>query len=194
MTDEIDFSARDPVHADELFYERWSPRSFKQCVLEGNKLKKILDAARWAPSCSNEQPWTIYTAGRQASSFKFFVECLTEGNRVWAKDASILGFFIARLNFSKKPKANTLCEFDCGASWMSLSLQARIEGLYTHGMGGIYRDKVADFLNLDTSLEKVVMGFALGYLEDRENLRNDLRDREKPSSRKDLKDIWEILD
>ena len=83
-----------------------------------------------------------------------------------------------------------LSDFDCGAAWMSLVFQASLEGLHTHGMGGIDRDKVKDFLKLDVSKENVLMGFVIGRLSDKKNLNHSLQSREIPSGRKSLDSIW----
>ena len=127
------FSSRINGVADKVFIERWSPRSFVSDTIPELDLKKIIDAARWSPSTINEQPWLFFTASREASKFQEFVKCLNEGNKVWAKHSSVIGFVIARRFFKNKPKENSLADFDCGAAWMALTIQARLLGYYTHG-------------------------------------------------------------
>ena len=186
---EIDFSARtESSLADSLFVRRWSPRNFDTFSVNDFQLEKIIDAARWSPSSSNEQPWKIYTAKSNSAVFDKFVSLLSEGNQSWAKKSSVLGFIVSRIFFEKKDKANTLCDFDCGAAWMSLTLQANLEGLHTHGMGGIDRENISNFLELDSAKENVLMGFAIGRLVKENN--DELQLGEKPSGRKDLNSIW----
>jgi nitroreductase len=184
-----DFSQRDPIPGvDPLFHQRWSPRSFVKKGLDAAVLTRIIDAARWSPSCFNAQPWRIYTSNDE--SFAAFLDLLMEGNQVWAKDAEVIGFFVAEITFEHNGKDNPYAEFDCGAAWMSLTLQAQAEGLYTHGMGGIHHDRVAAHLGLDEAKQKVVMGFAIGRIGPREALPAELAEREQPSPRKSLDDIW----
>ena len=187
------FSSRINGVADKVFIERWSPRSFVSDTIPELDLKKIIDAARWSPSTINEQPWLFFTASREASKFQEFIKCLNEGNQVWAKHSSVIGFVIARRFFKNKPKENSLADFDCGAAWMALTIQARLLGYYTHGMGGINRAKIEELLNLDVTKQKVMMGFALGKRADASALPEELRKKENPSSREELGDIWKIM-
>ena len=187
------FTSRINGVADKVFIERWSPRSFIPITIPELDLKKIIDAARWSPSTMNEQPWLFFTASREALKFQEFVKCLNEGNQVWAKHSSVIGFIIARKFFKKKPRENSLAEFDCGAAWMALTIQARLLGYYTHGMGGINRAKIEELFNLDVKKQKVMMGFALGKREDASALPEELRNKEIPSPREELGDIWKIM-
>ena len=189
---EVDYSRRDPAAAvDELFYRRWSPRSFKQIALPEEVVTAIFDAARWSPSCHNEQPWTFITAAAaDKETFAKFVSLLVEGNRVWAQHASLLGFVIARRHFTHNGKPNGLAKFDCGAAWMALTLQARKFGLYTHGMGGILREDVYRELKISKDDFEVVCGFALGCVEVPNGLSEDARRGEQPSERKPLAHVW----
>ncbi len=187
------FSNRFDAVADKLFVERWSPRSFSSDPVPEKDLKKIIDAGRWSPSTSNEQPWLFFTASREISKFQQFVSCLNEGNQVWAKNSGVIGFIIARKFFKNKPRENLLADFDCGAAWMALTIQARLLGYYTHGMGGINRNQVEKVLNLEPEKEKVLMGFALGTRGNLELLPSELANKENPSSREDLRDIWKVL-
>ena len=187
------FSSRINGVADKVFIELWSPRSFVSNTIPELDLKKIIDAARWSPSTVNEQPWLFFTASREALKFQEFIKCLNEGNQVWAKHSSVIGFVIARRFFKNKPKENSLADFDCGAAWMALTIQARLLGYYTHGMGGINRAEIEELLNLDVTTQKVMMGFALGKRADASVLPEELRKKENPSSREELGDIWKIM-
>lgn len=125
----INFSSRpNDIGTDTLFVERWSPRAFEKTEIDRDTITRIIDAARWSPSCFNEQPWHIYTSGPE--SFADYLSLLVDANQDWAKDAGILGFVVADKNFARNGKENNLARFDCGAAWMALSLQTRMEGLY----------------------------------------------------------------
>ncbi len=183
---EVDFSRRDPAAGvDELLHRRWSPRSFKKVALPEHTLRVIFDAARWAPSCYNDQPWHFIT-NVGAADFDSFLELLVAGNQQWAKNASLLGFIVARKHFRHNGKPNNSAAFDCGAAWLSLTLQARRFGLYTHGMGGIKRDEVYPALGLDAEKHQVICGFALGVLD----APHDPDADERPSARTPLAAIW----
>lgn len=184
-----DFSQRDPVAGvDPLFHQRWSPRSFVKKGVSPEVLTRLVDAARWSPSCFNAQPWRFFTS--TDSTFAAYLELLVEGNQVWAKNAEVLGFLVADLRFTHNDQPNPYAEFDCGAAWMALTLQAQAEGLYTHGMGGIHHERVAEYLGLDNAQQKVVMGFAIGHIGAADALPGDLAAKEVPTPRKPLVEIW----
>ena len=183
------FSQRDPLDGvDALFHQRWSPRSFRKTDISENDLATLFDAARWSPSCFNEQPWRFHTS--TASTFDLFFDLLTEGNQSWAGNASVLGFMVAARHFARNDKPNDYAEFDTGAAWMALTLQARKLGLYTHGMGGIHHDEVYEKLDIDKAKFRVICGFAIGVIDTPDKLPDNKRDMEKPSPRKPLSEIW----
>ena len=190
---DIDFSERREGLADKIFLERWSPRSFLPEAICGDDLKKIFDAARWSPSCVNEQPWLFFTASRDSESFNDFLVCLRESNQLWAKIAGIIGFLISRRFFKTKDRENQLADFDCGASWMALTIQARLLGYFTHGMGGIYRERIEKLLELDGAKYKVIMGFTLGKITSKNLLPAELQEKENPSGREKLEVVWKEL-
>ena len=178
---------------ENVFVERWSPRAFEpNFEISESDLRVILEAARWAPSSFNEQPWRIHVAQRNSPAFKGFKDCLVEANQVWAKDSSVLGFILGKKNFSKTAQENLTFQFDCGSAWMSLTLQARMLDLYTHGMGGIDREKVIKTLKANPEEEIVVAGFALGKIASADRLPEDLKELESPSPRKPQSEIFKI--
>ncbi len=189
MTQQIDFSKRQSNSgADSLFTERWSPRAFQAFEVEPLVLERIFEAARWSPSCFNAQPWRIFTSTE--STFDDFLSLLVEGNQAWAKDVSVIGFMVAEKNFEHNGKPNAYAQFDCGAAWMSMSLQARMEGLYTHGMGGIHAEQAAEYLGIDEATQEVVMGFTIGKLAELDQLSEEQRAAETPNDRKALNEVW----
>jgi len=191
MTDQrdIDFDMRDALPGvDRILVERWSPRAFQPGTLDDEVVARLIDAARWSPSCFNEQPWRFYTSTPE--TFGDYLSLLIEFNQAWAGNASVLGYLVGRSHFAANGKPNDVYALDCGAAWMAMSLQARREGLYTHGMAGIKREEVCEYLGLDPELEVVLMGFAIGRLGDSTTLDPKLQAREVPSPRKPLDDIW----
>ncbi|MFC1898661.1 nitroreductase family protein, partial [Candidatus Cloacimonadota bacterium] len=156
---EIDYSQRDAGQAvDELFINRWSPRSFKKEKLPFEIIKSVIDAAHWSQSAFNAQPWRFLTSTEQ--TFDDFLSLLMERNQMWAKHASVLGFIIAKKKFKHNDKPNKYANFDTGASWMGLTLQARKYGLYTHGMAGIKKEEVYEAFGIDKDNYRVICAFA----------------------------------
>jgi nitroreductase len=188
----INFDARDTsTGIDPLFIQRWSPRAFQKSSIDDSTMQRIMDAARWSPSCFNAQPWRFYTS--TDNTFDDFLNLLVEANQSWAKDNAVIGFLVAEKNFEHNGKVNEHARFDSGAAWMAMTLQARMEGLYTHGMGGIKADEAAKYLNIDTDTADVVMGFTIGKLADLSQLNDEQRENETPNSRKDLSEIWHSI-
>ncbi|MBU2097125.1 MAG: nitroreductase family protein [Gammaproteobacteria bacterium] len=179
-----DFSARDIADGvDHTIAHRWSPRAFKKVPVSDQDVNILFEAARWAPSCFNAQPWVFYVSND--NTFEQYLSLLVEGNQVWAKNASLIGFVVVKKSFEHNGKPNNYAEFDAGAAWMAMSLQARQMGLYTHGMGGIHHQQVAEYLALDDD-HKVVCGFVIGVAESPDVLPAEVAAKEKPSARKPL--------
>lgn len=182
-----DFSDRNPANGvDAWLSQRWSPRSFVKTPIADADVEVLFDAARWAPSCFNDQPWQFHVSSDD--NFQAYLDLLMEGNQAWAKNASLLCFVVVRKTFVHNDKPNAYAEFDAGAAWMALSLQARKMGLYTHGMGGIKHDEVASYLKLDDN-HKVICGIAIGVADEASALPADMASREKPSARKPLSEV-----
>ena len=135
---------------DKMFLERLSIKSFFDKSLSKEKISKLFEAARWAPSSSNRQPWRFiyYSAGVNREKMN---SILNDGNRVWASKAPLLIFVYAMVE-TKQGKNNYTAHFDTGAAWMSLAIQARIMGLYTHAMGGIDREKALNLIKNNKQL------------------------------------------
>lgn len=182
-----DFSARDALPGvDPLQAQRWSPRAFVKTAISDADLALLFEAARWAPSCFNAQPWAFHVSTDK--TFDAYHDLLLEGNQQWAGQASVLGFVVVKKTFPHNGKPNAYAEFDAGAAWMAMTLQARQMGLYTHGMGGIKHEEVAAYLKLDDD-HKVVCGFAIGVAAAPDTLPDELAAKEKPSPRKSLSDV-----
>ena len=187
---DVDYGDRDPVaDVDPLFHRRWSPRSFCKSAISQEDQAVLFDAARWSPSCFNEQPWLFITS-TDAADFDLFLELLMEGNQSWARNASLIGFICARRTFTRNAKPNPQGPFDCGAAWMALALQASRLGLYAHGMAGIKKQEIYQKLNVPEDRYEVMAGFAIGVIDTPSQLTDDLAAMEKPSPRNALGDIW----
>jgi nitroreductase len=180
-------AGRQPDHpVAPQFPARWSPRSFTDRALAEAEVMSLLEAARWSPSASNHQPWRFAWARRDEDSFAAIRDTLTGNNPVWAGKAGAL-FVVASkdtvTNREGAEVANRTAGFDTGAAWMSLALQAKMMGLVAHAMGGFDNDKLAVAVGLPAghTIQCVV---AVGEQGPAEALPEDLRAREKPSSRK----------
>lgn len=188
---EPDFSQRDPVNgvAEEIF-QRWSPRSMKKIEIPPEILTVVIDAARWAPSCFNEQPWLIMTSSTP-EEFDLYHSLLVERNQQWAGNASVLGFFLCRRKFAGRAQENRWARFDTGAAWMNLTMQANRFGLYTHAMAGVNFPEVYKELEVPEEEFEVICGFALGAIDTPEQLPSeDFIEKESPSGRKPLAAVW----
>ena len=168
---------------DAVFVDRWSPRAFVNEPLSSEEVASLFEAARWAPSCANEQPW-LFLYARSGSDRLRFLSALNERNQLWAKEAPLLVFACCRKNFVKTGKDNRNAAFDTGAAWMSVALQARRLGLYAHGMAGFSVEKVYELTGLDRSLFDVMAAIAIGRHGDPQNLPDETWKNEQPSTRK----------
>jgi len=176
------------VDVDPLFLERWSPRSFAADPLPQDQLDALFEAARWAPSCFNEQPW-LFLFARSERDRELFASLLSDGNRGWASQASVLAFLFARRRFARNDGPNRWAGFDSGAAWMSLALQARQLGLDTHAMGGFDEERVYESLGVPREDYEAMAACAIGKRAERERLPAELAERERPSPRKPLDQV-----
>ena len=134
---------------DEQFLSRWSPRAFKSDPLSTEQVASLFEAARWAPSCYNEQPWMfVYATNSNSEDHVCISSLLVDANRTWAEKAPVLGIAFARRRFTHNDKANRWAQFDSGAASLSLTLQASKMGLVTHFMGGIHEDQCYEALGV----------------------------------------------
>ena len=172
------------VAIDPQFPNRWSPRAFSPTPVPQTTLDGLFEAARWAPSCFNEQPWRFYYSA-SGEALEALRDTLNPGNS-WAREAPVLAFITARRSFSLNGKENPWARFDAGAAWMALALQAKHAGLCTHAMAGINRDAVYDVLGLDPASEDLICAVAIGYQGDAATLPEALQAREQPNDRRPL--------
>lgn len=169
------------------FTERWSPRAFADKAVTEEQVLTVLEAARWAPSASNLQPWRFFYGIKGEPEFDTLLSLLVPFNEGWAKHAGALIFVTSVKTFDGE-RQNISNSFDAGSAFMSLALQAHALGLVTHGMGGVEYDKVPLVLGLPENL-KVEAGIAIGYQGDASTLADFLQPREVPSQRQALSDM-----
>jgi len=165
-----------PIH--ELIGRRWSPRAFSDRPVEPDKLLSLFEAARWAASASNEQPWAFLVATRQDSkNYEEMLNVLVDSNRSWANKAPVLIQTFAHTRFEKDGRSNRHAFYDLGQAAANLSLQATALGLMTHQMAGFNVEASREHFAVPDGWEPVSM-IALGYPGDPESLTEKLRERE----------------
>ncbi|MBI4666492.1 MAG: nitroreductase family protein [Nitrospinae bacterium] len=174
---------------DPMFLDRWSPRAMEPAPITREEIYTLFEAARWAPSCFNEQPWRFIYAMRDENGFGKLLGLLTEGNKVWAKNASALIFVASSKIFAHNGKPNRSHMLDAGAAWMSLALQARKMGMYAHAMAGFDVERSYGELNVPRDGYDMGCAIAVGRYGDASALPPDLREREKPSQRNPLETL-----
>jgi len=188
MKDTVHQQRATEAEVDPLFPQRWSPRSFLSDPVPGHQLQSLFEAARWAPSCNNEQPWMFIYATNRTDRDRF-LGILNEQNRAWACNAPVLAFVLARKHFAKSGKENRHAGFDAGAAWMSLALQAVKLGLYAHAMAGFSLEKAYTILGVPKDHYDIIAAVAVGKKGDPAILPEELRSRESPNTRKPLANI-----
>lgn len=168
-----------------LFPERWSPRAFDPRPIEDNMLFSLFEAARWAPSSMNLQPWRFVYAKRNDAYWEDFLSALTESNRAWAKNASALLYVLSEIEMEQRGQRSVshTHSFDSGAAWMALALQASSMGLATHGMAGVDFDHARKVTGAPAGF-RIEAAVAVGYRGDKAALPEALQVREVPSGRR----------
>jgi nitroreductase len=176
-----------PVH--ELIRERWSPIAFSDRRLEREQIVSLLEAARWAPSSFNGQPWSYLIATKdEPEEFERLASCLVEGNS-WAKQAPLLLLAIAATNFTHNGKPNNHAFHDVGLANENLVLQATSLGLFVHQMAGFLPDKARELFAIPEDQVPLTM-IAVGYHGQAGDLSEALQKREQAArSRKPLKEL-----
>ena len=181
-----DFRKRENA-VDEIFIRRWSPRAMSAEALDEATLRTLLEAARWAPSSNNNQPWRFIYARRQTPHWERFFNLLDEGNQNWAKDAAVLMVVVSKATFDSGKPSRTH-SFDTGAAWLSLALQGSMKGLVVHGMQGFSYERAQKELQVPDGYTVEAM-IAIGKPGRKEVLPEYQQKREFPSSRKTIPEI-----
>ncbi|HSF31598.1 MAG TPA: nitroreductase family protein [Candidatus Tectomicrobia bacterium] len=172
---------------ETLLKQRWSPRAFAARPVEPEKLLSLWEAARWAASTANQQPWYFIVASKEnAAEHARLLSCLRENNQQWASHAPVLMVSVAKLTFDANGQPNRHAFHDVGLAVANLILQATALGLAVHQMAGFYPDRVRELYGVPEGFEPVA-GIVLGYPGDPAILPEDLRQRElAPRTRKPL--------
>jgi nitroreductase len=165
-----------PIH--ELIRRRWSPRAFSELPVEPDKLLSLFEAARWAASANNEQPWAFLVATQQdPKNYEDMLSVLVDFNRGWANKAPVLILTLAHTQFEKDGKPNRHAFYDLGQAAANLALQATARGLTAHQMAGFNVEAARERFAVPAGWEPVSV-IALGYPGDPDSLTEKLRQRE----------------
>lgn len=177
-----------PVH--QLIRERWSPRSFAEKAVPKDILRSLFEAARWAPSSNNQQPWAYLVATKDdKENFEEMLGVLVEFNASWAKNAAVLAIAVAELSFPKNNAPNRNAQYDTGAASALLSVEATAHGLVVHQMAGFDPEKARRAFAIPAGWDAIA-ALAIGYPGDPDSLPPKLKDRElAPRTRKPISEF-----
>ena len=184
-------NGRNAHHVIEpLFLERWSPRAYDGSAIGDEDLASLFEAARWAPSAFNAQPWKLLYARRDTPGWETFLGGLIAFNQSWVSHASVLIYALSDTLVDGKPgaapKPSYSHSFDAGAAWALLALQATRLGFQAHGMTGVDFDKAREALGVPERY-RIEAAIAVGRQGDKSILPEALQAREVPSDRKPAK-------
>src|SRR3989344_7384431 len=188
LSKEVKENRKPEYEINPLILNRWSPRSIKDENISDNELMSLFEAAKWAPSSRNGQPWRFIYAKKNTEHWNKFFSFLTDSNKLWCKNAPVLIVIISRKNFEQDNLFSRNHSFDTGAAWENLALEATNKGLMAHPMGGFDVDKARKVLEIPDEYEIEIM-VAVGKRGAKENLPENLQQREFPNGRKPLKEI-----
>lgn len=174
-------TSRTPDHpVDAIFVHRWSPRAMSGAEVAEEDLMVLFEAARWAPSSYNNQPWRILYARRTSPHWPLFLGLLVDFNRTWAQHAGALLLFISKKVFDHNGESSQTHSFDTGAAWENLALQGTLKGLVVRGMQGFDYERARTELRIPDEYAVEAMA-AVGWPGATEQLPEALRGREVPS-------------
>jgi nitroreductase len=169
---------------DPIYIKRWSPRSFSNQKVSEEVLSSVFEAARWAPSAANVQPWRFVFASSEQDK-ETFLSFINEGNVVWCKNAPVLIAVISKMEEERFGGNNPAHAFDTGTAWGFLSLEAARKGLITHAMGGFNKEKAKEALSIPVGYQVHAI-VALGYQGEKSSLEEAYQKREVPSPRNEV--------
>jgi nitroreductase len=170
---------------DRLFLDRWSPRAMSGAPMTEPELLTLFEAARWAPSSGNSQPWRFLYARRDTAHWPLFLDLLVERNREWCVNAAALVVFISRTAHHETGRPLSTHAYDTGSAWMSIALQGWLNGLVVHGMAGFDHARARTSLHIPDEFAVNAM-CAIGRPGPIEQLPESHRARESPSQRRPL--------
>jgi nitroreductase len=173
----------------DVIKNRWSARSFSDQPISGTDMDTLIEAATWAFSASNEQPWRYVIGHKGTALFDQLWGFLDPGNQIWCKNAAVLMVTAIETTLAKNGTLNTWAMHDLGAANFALTLQANSMGIFTHPMAGFDRKRAKEELALPTTVEPVAM-MALGYRDAPEKLPEPFLTRElAPRKRKPIEEV-----
>ena len=169
---------------DDIFIKRWSPRSFTGEPMNQATLLTIFEAARWAPSSYNSQPWRFIYAHRDTPAWATLFDLLVPGNQAWAANAAVLMVALSKTLMTARGEEipSHSHSLDTGAAWQSIALQATMLGWHAHGMVGLDMKRAIPALGVPNGYH-VECAIALGRRRDGASLSDQARAMEKPSAR-----------
>jgi len=188
LTEEVKQNRTSEYDISPIILNRWSPRAMSGEELSDDELLPLFEAARWAPSSFNAQPWRFIYAKRNTDNWDKFLNLLAEGNKAWAQKASVLVVIISRKNFEHNNKPSITHVFDTGAAWENLALEGANRGLAVHGMEGFDYEKAAKDLEIPDDYEVMAI-IAIGKRGKKEDLPEHMQKMEAPSTRKPLNEV-----
>lgn len=174
-----------PIH--DLIARRWSPCVFDDRLVSDEDLRSVFEAARWAASSYNEQPWSYIIATKaDPNAHERLLSCLVEGNQAWAQTAPVLAIGCTSQQFRRNGKPNTAAEHDLGLASATLTIEATARGLSVHQMIGILPDRARELYDIPAGVLPLT-GLAIGYAVEPERVPEKFRDRDlTPRGRKPL--------
>jgi len=173
---------------NEIFVNRWSPRAMSGEEINKEELMNLFEAAKWAPSSYNNQPWRFIYALKNTRSWNELFDLLVDFNKSWCKNASALVVVISKKTFDHNGEHSITHSFDTGAAWENIALQASINGLVSHGMQAFDYAKAKKILEIPENYNVEIM-IAIGKPGKKEDLPKELQEREIPSGRKKINEI-----
>lgn len=170
-----------PIHS--IILNRWSPRAMSGEEISQGELMSLFEAARWAPSSYNNQPWRFIYGKRNTPHWHKFFDLLIDFNKSWCQSAAVLGLVASHKVFERNKKPSTTHSFDTGAAWENLALEGHSRNLVVHGMEGFDYAAARKALHIPDEYEVLAM-FAIGKPAAKETLAPDLQAKEVPSTRR----------
>lgn len=185
---EVEKTRKPEYQINSHILNRWSPRSFSGYEINDKELYALFEAARWAPSSYNNQPWRFIYAKKGSKYWNLLFDLLIDFNKQWCTNASVLVVILSHKIFEHNGKPSPTHQFDTGSAWENLAIQSTFQGLATHAMQGFDYDKAKKDLEIPDDYEVMAM-VAIGKRGPKERLSAELQQREIPSDRKPLSEL-----
>lgn len=188
ISEEIQATRKASYPIQSFILNRWSPRSMTGEAMTDEELMPLFEAARWAPSSFNSQPWRILYAKRDTPEWELFYNLLIDFNKQWCQNASALVVMVSHDNFEKNNKPSITHSYDTGAAWMAIALEGNARGYVVHGMSGFDFEKARQILEVPEGYTVEAMA-AIGKRAPKDKLSAEMQQAEAPSTRKPLSEI-----